>query len=95
MVKKVTREELDKGTWTENTKGKHLLKGKGSRQEKEPILGRLVDLGMAEPLHNANNAWAYMHCQILEIALSQKFLHLALILRSCQITHLLSSIYCH
>ena len=40
----------------------------GSRQEFEPVLGKLVDKAYAEPLHNSNNAWQYMHGKLLEEA---------------------------
>ena len=40
----------------------------GSSQEFEPVLGKLVDKAYAEPLHNSNNAWQYMHGKLLEEA---------------------------
>lgn len=40
----------------------------GSRQEFKPVLGKLVDKAYAEPLHNSNNAWQYMHGKLLEEA---------------------------
>ncbi len=43
----------------------------GSRQEYEPLLGKLVDCGFAEPFHNSNNAWTYFHRLMLETALSK------------------------
>lgn len=34
-----------------------LMRRKESRQEFVPIIGPYVDVGLVEPLHNANNAW--------------------------------------
>ena len=47
----------------------NFIKEQGSRQEYEPVLGKLIDCGFAEPLHNSNNAWGYLHNLMLEIAL--------------------------
>jgi hypothetical protein len=47
------------------------IREQGSRQESEPIIGKHIDLGMAEPLHKANYAWGYIHLLILKIALSK------------------------
>ena len=37
----------------------------------EPLLGKLVDSAYAEPLHNSNNAWQYLHNIMLEIVLEK------------------------
>ena len=49
----------------------NFIKALGTRQEYKPLLGKLVDRAFAEPLHNSNNAWAYFHGLILEIALAK------------------------
>ena len=48
----------------------NFIKALGTRQEYKPLLGKLVDRAFAEPLHS-NNAWAYFHGLILEIALAK------------------------
>ena len=47
------------------------IKGQGSRQEFEPLIGDLVDKAYAEPLHNSNNAWQFMHGKLLEVAIAK------------------------
>ena len=47
------------------------MKAQGSRQEHEPVLGKLIEHSFAEPLHNSNNAWAFLHYLMLEVALSK------------------------
>ena len=76
VVKKVAnkREQLSKTNYSSTTKRNKLLsfiREQGSRQQYEPLLGKLVDCGFAEPLHNSNNAWAYLHALMLEIALAK------------------------
>lgn len=41
---------------TKRTKVLNFIKGKNSTQEHKPLIGPFVDVGYAEPLHNANNA---------------------------------------
>lgn len=45
-----------------------MIKEEKSRQERIPVLGKLVDKALAEPLHNTNNAWQYFHKQLLNLA---------------------------
>jgi hypothetical protein len=76
VAEKVTlkKGKLESKKISEATKRNQVLnyiREQGSRQESEPIIGKLIDHGLAEPLHNANNAWGYMHLLILEIALSK------------------------
>lgn len=76
VAKKVAAktEQLSKTNVSSKTRRKNLLnfiKEQGSRQEYEPVLGKLIDCGFAEPLHNSNNAWGYLHNLMLEIALSK------------------------
>lgn len=56
---------------TKRNKLLHFIREQNSRQEHEPLLGKLVNYGFAEPLHNSNNAWAYSHSIMLEIALAK------------------------
>lgn len=42
-----------------------------SWQKHEPLLGKLIDCAYAEPFHNSNNAWQYLHRIMLEIALEK------------------------
>ena len=56
---------------TKRNKFLSYIKEQGSRQEYKPLLGKLVDCGFAEPLHNSNNAWGYFHCLMLETALAK------------------------
>ena len=68
------KEQFSRSNYSNVTKRNKLLsfiKEQGSRQEYEPLLGKLVDCGFAEPLHNSNNAWAYFHRLMLETALSK------------------------
>lgn len=68
------KEELCRSKNSNATKRNKLLnfiREQGSRQEYEPLLGKLVDCGFAEPLHNSNNAWAYFHQLMLETALAK------------------------
>ncbi|XP_028416686.1 uncharacterized protein LOC114540874 [Dendronephthya gigantea] len=53
---------------TRRNKVLNTIRDLGSRQEFEPVLGRLIDKAHAEPLHNSNNAWQYMHGKILQEA---------------------------
>ena len=46
------------------------IREQGSQQQSEPITGN-IDLGLAEPLHNANNPRNSMHLLILQTALSK------------------------
>jgi hypothetical protein len=55
---------------TKRNKLLNFIREQGSRQEYEPLLGKLVDCGFAEPLHNSNNAWAYFHELMLKTALA-------------------------
>ena len=47
------------------------IREQGSRQEYEPLLGKLVDCAYAGPLHNSNNAWQYLHNIMLEIVVEK------------------------
>lgn len=76
IAKKVAqkRDELSKTKYSAVTKRNKLLgfiREHGSRQEHEPLLGKLIDCAFAEPLHNSNNAWQYLHTIILEIVLAK------------------------
>jgi hypothetical protein len=65
------KEELSQKKLSVATKRKKvlgLIKGFKSRQEFPPLLGPLINKAYAEPLHNANNAWQYLHKKILEFA---------------------------
>ena len=67
-----TKVELNKTKLSVSTKRNKVLqkiRELGSRQEFEPILGKLVDKAYAEPLHNSNNAWQYMHGKLLQEAI--------------------------
>ena len=67
-----TKVELNKTKLFVSTKRNKVLqkiRELGSRQEFEPILGKLVDKAYAEPLHNSNNAWQYMHGKLLQEAI--------------------------
>ena len=46
-------------------------RSKLTRQECEPIIAHLVDFAFAEPIHNSNNAWQYIHSILLEEAVSR------------------------
>ena len=72
-VKKL-KEKFDQSSYAESTKRTKVLdfiRGKESRQEFEPLIGPYVDLGLAEPLHNANNAWQFIHSTILSLSLEK------------------------
>ena len=47
------------------------IREQGSRQEYEPLQGKLVDCAYAGPLHNSNNAWQYLHNIMLEIVVEK------------------------
>lgn len=55
---------------TKRSKLTQFIKDQKSRQECEPIIAHLVDFTFAEPLHNSNNAWQYIHSILLEEAIS-------------------------
>ena len=62
------KEDIGSKKVSETTKGNQVLKyirEQGSQQGSEHIIGKLIDLGMAEPLHDTNNAWSGMHLLIL------------------------------
>ena len=66
VAKKVSqmKEELNQKKLSVATKRKkvlELIKTLESRQEFPPLLGPLIDKAYAEPLHNAINAWPYLH----------------------------------
>ena len=68
------KQQLQGSTYAGSTKRKKVLdfiKDQKSRQEFEPIIGKIIDFGYAEPLHNGNNAWQFWHSFVLEIALSK------------------------
>ena len=68
------KEKLSKTSLAESTKRTKVLnfiKGKNSRQEHKPLIGPFVDAGYAEPLHNANNAWQFIHNTILSTCLDK------------------------
>ena len=68
------KEKLSKTSLAESTKRTKVLnfiKGKNSRQEHKPLIGPFVDAGYAEPLHNANNAWQFIHNTILSTSLDK------------------------
>ena len=54
---------------TKRNKVLTLIRNEKSRQERVPILGKLVDNGLAEPLHNTNNAWQYFNKQLMTLIL--------------------------
>ena len=56
---------------TKRTKVLNFIRGKNSRQKHEPLIGPFVDVGYAEPLHNANNAWQFIHNTILSMSLDR------------------------
>lgn len=62
---------------TKRSKLTQIIKDQKSRQECEPIIGHLVDFAVAEPLHNSNNAWQYIHGLLLEEAVSRSDIPLA------------------
>ena len=47
------------------------IRAMGSRQESEPILGKLVDNAYAGPLHNSNNAWQHFNSCFLKKAIER------------------------
>lgn len=66
-----TKEELSLkklSNTTMHNKVSNAIRDLGSRQEFEPVLGRLIDKAYAEPLYNSNNAWQYMHGKLLQEA---------------------------
>ncbi len=68
------KEKLNKSKLSDTSKRNKLLqfiREQNSRQEYEPILGNIIEHGFAEPLHNSNNAWANLHCIMLEIAIAK------------------------
>ena len=69
------KEELEKkrkiSVATKRKKVLELIRKLESRQEFPPLLGPLINKSFAEPLHNANNAWQYLHKKILEFAISK------------------------
>lgn len=68
------KQQLEGSRFAESTKRKKVLdfiKAQNSRQENEPVIGRIIDRGYAEPLHNANNGWQFWHSFILEISVSK------------------------
>ncbi|CAH3110588.1 unnamed protein product [Porites lobata] len=65
------KQQLQGSTYAESTKRKKVLdfiKDQKSRQEFEPVIGKIIDFGYAEPLHNGNNGWQFWHSFVLEIA---------------------------
>ena len=50
------------------------IREQSSRQEFPPLLGNLIDKAYAEPLHNSNNAWQFVHVKLLEIAFAKSSL---------------------
>lgn len=56
---------------TKRSKLTQFIKDQNSRQECKPIIGHLVEFAFAEPLHNSNNAWQYIHSLLLEEAVSR------------------------
>jgi len=71
---KQLKEKLDQSSYAESTKRTKVIdfiRGKDSRQEFEPLIGPYVDLGLAKPLHNANNAWQFIHSTILSLGLEK------------------------
>ena len=76
VVEKISqmKEELSQKKLSVATKRKkvlELIKTLESRQEFPPLLGPLIDKAYAEPLHNANNAWQYLHKKILGFAIAK------------------------
>lgn len=72
-VQKLTTELEDTNlarSTNRNKKVLELIKTEKSSQEKIPILGKLIDKALAEPLHNTNNAWQYFNKQTLNLALN-------------------------
>ena len=76
MAKKVSEEKvkISQSAYAPVTKRNKILKymkDNGTRQEHGPLLGKLVDCAYAEPLHNGNNGWQYLHKIMLEIVLAK------------------------
>ena len=66
------KKELENKALANSTKRKKILdciRAEKSRQERVPILGRLVDKALAEPLHNTNNAWQLFNKSIMNLSL--------------------------
>jgi hypothetical protein len=73
--------ELEKSSYAKSTKRNKILnfiRNENSRQEFQPMLGKLVDNMYAEPLHNGNNAWQQLHELMLQHAVAKSH-----ILKSC------------
>ena len=67
----VVKKQHNYSSTTKRNKLLSLIREQGYRQKYEPLLGKLVDCGYTEPLHNSNNSWAYLHALMLEIALAK------------------------
>lgn len=64
-----TKEELSLkklSNTTMHNKVSNAIRDLGSRQEFEPVLGRLIDKAYAEPLHNSNNAWQLLQQAVVK-----------------------------
>ena len=76
VAKKVSskKHELNQKNLSDVTRRNKILefmKAQASRQEFPPLFGNLVDKSYAEPLHNSNNAWQFLHGKLLEIAIAK------------------------
>lgn len=54
---------------TKHAKVLKLIRSEKSRQQAVPVLGKLIDKALAEPLHNMNNAWQYFNINAINLAL--------------------------
>lgn len=76
MAAKVSnlKQQLQEKNYAVSTKRKKVLdfiRDLKARQEFEPLIGRMIDVGYAEPLHNGNNGWQFWHSLVLELALGK------------------------
>ena len=71
---KAKENELNAIHLAPSTKGSKLTqftRDQKSRQECKPIIAHLVEFAFAEPLHNSNNPWQYIHSILSEEAISR------------------------
>ena len=71
------KQQLQAKNYAESTKRKKVLdfiRDQKSRQEFEPVIGPMVNVGYAEPLHNGNNGWQFLHSWVLDLALMKSHL---------------------
>lgn len=68
------KQQLQEKNYAESTKREKVLdfiSDQKSRQEFEPLIGPMIDVGYAEPLHNGNNGWQFWHSLVLDLALGK------------------------